>query len=263
MPNSTTAIHPSGKLSITFTEEGHEYNDSYDRIYCSVTTLIHRNFPPFNAPAAAAAKSAKTGIPAEQYIADWQATANRATADGTRAHENCERQILGRFTEMHQPRDDAERLRFRAAWNAVEQLRAAYTRLEPEKLVFSPRFGLAGSIDCLAYAADGTFAIYDWKFIRELKTAAFGGRTGITYATQDIPDCNFYHYALQLNIYEQILKIEGYIDQSATVAKFLNVYDAGSHAFQTHQLPNMERTVFMLLAFKAAGDDNTQPPIPF
>lgn len=254
MPGSTTAEHPSGKRTIVFTEANHSYVDDLNQEYTSVTRIIHGAFPPFNAQEAAAMKSAKTGVPAEEYLREWDRIRDTASENGTRTHENCERQILGRIGEMHQPRDEEERLRFRAAWYAVEELRAKYQKIKPEKLVFSPRFLAAGSIDMLCRIDDMHFEIGDWKFVRALNMQSFGGRTGNHPATLALPDCNFYHYALQLNIYKMILKLEGYVPMTADVRHYLMRYDPERHAFARIDLPDLSLPAVMLLAYNVTID---------
>ena len=115
MPGDTKAKHPRG-LGITFTEEDHSYVDEYGVEYTSGTTLVHRGFEAFDAQKAAEAKSAKTGVPASEYLREWDAKREEASRNGTRMHENCENQILGRYDKLHAPQDDAERVEFRAAW---------------------------------------------------------------------------------------------------------------------------------------------------
>jgi ATP-dependent exoDNAse (exonuclease V) beta subunit len=255
MPNSTHAMHPTGRLGITFTEEDHSYIDDFGIEYTSGTTLVHGAFEPFDAPKAAAAKSARTGVPAAEYIREWEDNRDCAADAGTRTHENCERQILGRYADMNQPRDDEERARFRAAWFEVERMKANFETLEPEKLVFSPRFRASGSIDLMARRRDGNYCMFDWKFIKELRREAFGNRTGIHLATRHLPDCNFCHYGLQLNIYEQILKVEGYIPPTAAVDKFLAVYNRRTQAFDFVRMPDFGREALLLMAWNATSDN--------
>lgn len=255
MPNSKHVIHPSGKLGITFTEDNHLYVDDFGMEYTSSTTLVHSAFEEFNAEKVAAVKSARTGIPAEHYVNEWKEYGEQRARIGTRTHENCERQILGRYSEMHQPEDDDERARFRAAWFEVEKLKENYLILEPEKLIFSPRFRIAGSIDLLGCRSDGSYSIIDWKFIKELKTTAFHNKTGIHLATRHIPDCNFYHYALQTNIYDQVLRVEGYIPARASVDKWLCVYDFTQRKFDFIRMPDLAHEALLLMAFNATGDN--------
>lgn len=259
MPSNTRSMHPSGKVGITFTEADHLYVDDFGMEYTSTTTLIHSAFEEFDGPRIAAAKSIKTGVPAEQYLAEWEENRNRAATEGTRLHENCERQILGRYPDMHQSADDAERLRFRAAWQEVEKIKSAFIKLEPEKIIFSPRFRVAGSIDLLARRADGNYCIFDWKVVKELKREGFQGRRGVCFATQRLPDCNFYHYALQLAIYELILKIEGYIPMSAGIDRWLLVYRPDG-TFEPVRLPELTYEAMAMLAFNISHDGLEEIP---
>lgn len=257
MPANTVATHPKG-LQITFTEADHLYLDENQIDYVSATTLIRNAFEKFDAPRIANRKSAKTGVPVEQYIAEWKANGERAARQGTRMHENCEMQILNRISEMHQPTDEEERNRFRAAWFEVEKIKGAFQSLHPELIVFSPRFRVAGSIDLLAKRAEGEYCIIDWKAIKELKTEAFGGRTGNHVATAHLPDCNYYHYSLQLSIYENILKLEGYIPLTAKVDRLLNVYTDA--AFDSVHCQDLTKEALILMAWNVTDAGLTNIP---
>ena len=254
MPNDKTAPHPSGGyLNITFQELGHLYTDSFGNEYTSSTELVHSAFEPFDAEKTAAAKSARTGVPAQQYIQEWNRNRDDASSAGTRLHENCERQILGRFPEMHRPADDAERLEFRAAWNEVEKIKSAgFLSLEPEKLIFSPRFRVAGSIDLLVKKAPAHYLILDWKRVKAIKYSGFRNRTGTHPATMHLQDCNFIHYSLQLSIYEQILRLERYIEPFAKVEKWLNVYRPGG-TFDHVQCADLPYESLLLMSFNSTA----------
>ena len=255
MPHDVKAVHPSGKLEISFREDEHLYTDSYGVEYTSVTTLIHEAFPAFDAAAAAEKKSLKTGIPAEQYIEEWKAYGEMCAERGTRTHENCENQILGKYDALHTPVDEDERLRFRAAWYEVEELKNIYAEIKPEFLVFSPRFRVAGSIDMFCRKAGNRYALGDWKFVKELRRKSFGGRNGISKATELIPDCNFFHYALQLNIYWMMLQIEGYVPAGSEVELFLKKYNFERKCFEHVNLPILPVPALMLLAYNVTSDN--------
>ena len=238
MPGDTKAKHPRG-LGITFTEEDHSYVDEYGVEYTSGTTLVHRGFEEFDAQRAAEAKSAKTGVPASEYLREWDAKREEASRKGTRMHENCENQILGRYDKLHVPHDDAEREEFRAAWGEVERIRAGgFERLEPEKIIFSPRFRVSGSIDLLCSRGN----------------EGFRGKTGTHIATRHLADCNFVHYSLQLSIYEQILRLEGYIEPGAEVDKWLNVYCGSKGAFEHVHCADLRWEALALMAWNITCD---------
>lgn len=155
MPGDTKAKHPRG-LGITFTEEDHSYVDEYGVEYTSGTTLVHRGFEEFDAQRAAEAKSAKTGVPASEYLREWDAKREEASRNGTRMHENCENQILGRYDKLHAPQDDAERVEFRAAWGEVERIRGADLRgWSRRRLSFRRGSGYRGALTCSVRAAEG------------------------------------------------------------------------------------------------------------
>jgi len=52
--------------------------------------------------------------------------------------------------------------------------------------------------------SDGTFVIYDWKRSKEIKTSN-DWETGYGPASH-LPNCNYWHYTLQLNVYKWFLE---------------------------------------------------------
>jgi hypothetical protein len=247
MPGNTTAMHPN-TMQITFTESDHSYVDNLGMDYTSVTTLIHKAFPVFDAEKIAARKAAKDGGTAQSYLDLWEKNRNRAALEGTRMHENCEHQILGQYDKMHKPANQDERLRFAAAWNEVECLQTSQPlSIEPEKIVFSPIYNIAGSIDLLIQRQDGTYIIADWKVVKELKRQGFNNEMGTAFATRNLHHCNWSHYALQLSIYHVILKLEGYIPESADVEHWLFIYDREEHTIKHEKLPILEASAALLL----------------
>jgi ATP-dependent exoDNAse (exonuclease V) beta subunit len=73
-----------------------------------------------------------------------------------------------------------------------------------EWLVFKESIKLAGSIDMLYKKPDGTYTIYDWKRAKEIKfTNTF---QNMSPPLENLPDTNYWHYSLQLNIYRKILE---------------------------------------------------------
>ena len=68
---------------------------------------------------------------------------------------------------------------------------------------------LAGSLDMLYELEDGTYFIADWKRSKEINTThkyekypKFSSIEGL----ESIPDTNYWHYAIQLNLYRMILQ---------------------------------------------------------
>ncbi len=253
MPGDGFSFHPICRdLRLNFMEADHSYTDSWGRDYTSATRLIHDAFPPFDADAVASRLATEKGTEKEAILQEWQERARL----GTRAHENCEHQILGNFAALHTPETEEERDRFAAAWNAVEEIKAAgFTAMEPEKLIFSPRFRISGSIDLFAEHPDGWYMLLDWKYIRKLREKAYNGETGTIPPTAHLQNCNAVHYSLQLNIYELILKQEGYIQRDAEVQKILNIYDGEKKSFRQFHVPDMAYTALELAVYNVTGDN--------
>ena len=53
---------------------------------------------------------------------------------------------------------------------------------------------------------DGTLQIYDWKRCKEISKTNSWNKFAITECIDYLPDCNYWHYCLQLNIYKYILE---------------------------------------------------------
>ena len=64
---------------------------------------------------------------------------------------------------------------------------------------------MAGQPDCLCRAPDGSYIVWDWKRCAQIKTDA---RRQMQPPLDHLPDCNWFHYCLQLNLYAYMLESE-------------------------------------------------------
>ena len=53
---------------------------------------------------------------------------------------------------------------------------------------------------------DGTLSIYDWKRAKEIVKISAYNKFALSEAICHLPDTNYWHYALQLNMYKYILE---------------------------------------------------------
>ena len=60
----------------------------------------------------------------------------------------------------------------------------------------------------------GKYELLDWKTSKNINTRSFGGKVGINAITEDLLDCNFNHYSLQLSFYRYLLEEKYGIDIS-------------------------------------------------
>jgi len=62
-------------------------------------------------------------------------------------------------------------------------------------------------IDLLIFdPEDNKYTLVDWKTNKKINIKSYRGKTGILPATENVEDCNFNHYALQLSLYRYILE---------------------------------------------------------
>lgn len=243
MPGNKSVLHPNKKIKITFTENDHKYIDSKNNSYISVTTIIGEAFEKFDSVKIAKQICEKRGKTWQELVKEWEDAGKAATTLGTRVHENCEYQINGEFDKMHTSSSTNvyEQILFNLAYKEVNKLLLDKNilKLETEKLIFSPTLKIAGSIDLFVTYKNGTYGIFDWKILSKgLSQFGFNNKCGILNATKNIPDSNYWHYALQLQIYELLLKVENYIPNDAVVTRTLNVFTDGK--FSQHEMPELK-----------------------
>ena len=84
-----------------------------------------------------------------------------------------------------------------------------------ELCIFHCGLRLAGQIDALFLDKDSKLVIVDWKRIRELKYE--NPHASLLYPLDNLPDTNYWAYALQLNLYRHILETEYDLDVSRMI----------------------------------------------
>ena len=102
----------------------------------------------------------------------------------------------------------------------LKQIKKLYVS-KPEFIVFSERLRLAGTIDVLAKRKIqlGVY-LFDWKTNKKI-VKANKYRKYAKFPIEHLPDNNYTKYALQLNLYEYLLKYENYIPKNVEVKKGL------------------------------------------
>jgi len=212
LPWQTLAVkhrHPRD-MCIEFDEPTHRYtvNGVNDR-WISCTGFLHDFFPHFD-PDATIKKmmngknwinSKYYGMTAEQIKAQWSASGKDASESGTAMHLGIEM--------FHNGADPEPSVKESIEWKYFQNYwREHGDDLEPYRTeweVWSEEHKLAGSIDMIyRKKSDGTFVIYDWKRSKEIKTSN-DWETGYGPVSH-LPNCNYWHYTLQLNVYKWFLE---------------------------------------------------------
>lgn len=207
-----------------FYEEPHIYtyvedDGSETQVGISVTTLGGQYEQEFDEDRVATFKSKKDGIPKEDLIAMWHFDRDFACCKGTHTHAYNE--FLWRGGELYDYDKEAVIDEFgydviAPVWDKLKKICESFykkfkDRLIPiglEQIVGSRDYDIAGAIDFLAYSKKlDTIIIIDYKTNKKIEFESYKDKK-MLYPLNHIPDCNYYHYCLQLAIYKFILEYE-------------------------------------------------------
>jgi hypothetical protein len=197
--------------SIVFDEPTHVYTvNGSSKGVISCTKFLHEFFPHFDSDAVIdgmikrGLKGEYVGMTKQQIKDKWAASGEESSSKGTALHLAIE-QFLHGHPELIEPSilTTPEWQYFKNFWAQHGHDLVPY-RSEWE--VWAEEYKLAGSIDMIFYRpSDDSYVIYDWKRSKEIKKEAFGNSKGFGPVAH-LPDCNYWHYTLQLNVYRWFLE---------------------------------------------------------
>jgi len=269
---------------IQFEEESHTYTiDGVKKGWTSCTGFLHNFFGHFDADAVIAKMMASPnwitkpyyGMTAEQIKKQWADKGAASSAAGTRMHLDIEHfynalpvapkdqpltseEDYTRVLEVDKwlPNISDEWTYFR---NYHADIGSKFAPFRTEWLVFDEEFRVAGSVDMVYMKPDGTLAIYDWKRAESIKEDN-KWQSGLG-PVDHLPDTNYWHYSLQLNVYRYIIqKYYGF-----TVSELaLVILHPINPTYKVMKLNLMDEEVAgMMAARKAAldipGNDGSKP----
>lgn len=199
-------------MSIVFDDKDHSYksiNPEEQIQWISVTTLVSNFKKPFDAEKVAkkvskAKRSKWFGIEPEKIQEIWNQESERAMTLGTYYHNQREADICS-FASM-----EREGIPIPVVSPIMKDgLKVAPSQklqdgIYPEHLVYLKSAGICGQSD-LVEVVNGKINIIDYKTNKEIKMESYTNWEGISekmgHPVNNLDDCNFYHYALQLSIY--------------------------------------------------------------
>jgi len=118
-------------------------------------------------------------------------------------------------------------------------------------MVFYEELRLSGSIDMIFENPDGTLQIYDWKRCKDIVNESGFGKYSKTACINHLPDTNFWHYALQLNMYKVILEHK-YGKQVTGLYLVCLHPDNAYKSYERIQVPVLEKEMKDLLELRLA-----------
>jgi len=265
--------HPRD-VNILFYEPTHTYTITTDIVskYTSVTTFIHSHFSHFDADAIIEKmKKGRNWNSSNKYwgktdleIKDgWVQNANIASGQGTLMHFGIECFMNQKLEEeedythenllkIHNKNIQNCTLPINSSveWNYFIQFIKLFPDFKPyrtEWTIYNEDLKLSGSIDMVYENPDGSLNIYDWKRAKEIvKTNPFK-KYSTTECIDDLPDTNFWHYSLQLNIYKALLELKyNKIVKDLYLVKLHP--DNKSNTFELYKCANLQKEVGLLFS---------------
>jgi len=206
--------HHEKDENIVFDESNHIYtilNDEKSK-YTSVTTVVHSHFPKFDSTEIINKMfNGKNWNPSNKYWGksmddiknEWAENAKRVSTLGTELHYNIECFM----NQEVEPNDGFHVVR--EEWDYFLNFVKDNPKLKPyrtEWMIYDEDLKIAGSIDMVYENEDGTLKIYDWKRCKDIVKVNNFNKYALTECINHLPDTNFWHYSLQLNIYKAILE---------------------------------------------------------
>ena len=193
--------------SIIFYKEPHEYRVNGKKMSKSVTSLVHDCFPQFDEEKISKMlfdrhfnnkKSDYFQMSQNSILQKWEKNKVEACDAGTFLHETIEYY----YNDCEHHNNTIEFGYFKKFQNDFKHLTAYRTEWE----IFYEEKGVAGSVDMVFKNEDGSFSIYDWKRSKKIEKS---NRFEFGFNDFDhLPNSNFWHYTLQLNIYKYILELK-------------------------------------------------------
>lgn len=248
--------NPKGSV-IFFNEDDHKYYDKNKNYYNSTTRIIHSLFPKFEKEKMAYLTGRKqlmkengysdvSEVPVplcmqrrNQLMEDWDENKERSCDIGNAIHRYAECRLLNIPNDYKRIFSDNDRIDklIKVLDPFIDNLLKEYDVLYTEKIIFTPYAKLAGTVDIIMQnKKSGNKAIFDWKTnAKGIKTKDSYGKKGLLFLDH-IENSNYFHYALQLNIYRWILNNEGYGDYSKCE---MGLFHINTRKVNGHMLPFM------------------------
>lgn len=190
---------------IKFYEKDHIYVSDAGEKWTSVTTLLSKFEPEKDWDAIAAKYAKKNNLKKQDVLDQWKYESDKSIFRGNKYHASREEELSACDTYNDLP------IIKPTIVNGVKfsQNQRLTPGVYPELLVFLKSKKISGQADYVEVTADNIVNISDYKTNKELKLSGYVNWEGIEEKmlapVNHLPNCNFWKYALQINIYMYII----------------------------------------------------------
>lgn len=227
---------------IKFYEKYHIYEYKGEKVKNSVTQFISKFFEKFDSEKVVEGILSRPNylrgkykdLTKQEILDMWEYKRNNSCEEGTKVHKSVEDFILTGKKYDGQA--------FLNAHNYIqEQLKNGFILCEPEKILYLKEKDLAGQCDCVLYHKEKDyFKLVDWKNCEQIKKKGFKGKKALK-PIENLEDCNFVKYSLQLNIYKYIANSENYKEAFQGKVKEMEIVNIHKNldSYKTYKVNNM------------------------
>lgn len=148
------------------------------------------------------------GMTKEEIKKQWEDKGKKAAEDGTAMHYSIEcyynKEDLSEDENQKYLLENEEYQQFMKFEQDFGVSTSGMKPYRTEWLVYHEDLKIKGIIDMVYENDDGTLSIYDWKRVKNLQK--FNKWQSAKEPVNHVPDSNYWHYCLQLNVYKKILE---------------------------------------------------------
>ena len=241
--------HPSGN-HLLFNKNRHTYfmdNNRY-KIFTSGTTFISKFFPKFDLETISENYAKKYKMDQKEVKTQWKLKSDDALLLGNLCHDYMDALLKG--DKLPKPITKKHKACFGVSKSLLKHLFKDHEYIFSEFGIASPNWKIAGMIDC-AFRKDSTLVLVDWKTSRLInKINTF--QTGFT-PIEHLDDCNFNHYALQLNLYRAIIEETDYIKSWFPWIKEVKmiIFHIQKDQWTPYKIPNMNYEIKRMIKHRS------------
>ena len=180
------------------------------------------------------------GMTRDEIKEQWDKIKEKALKEGTRLHFSIECFYNSIYIEDKSIEYGYFLKFYKLHWSMISY--------RTEWRIYDEELKIAGSIDMIFKNLDGTLEMYDWKRSKEIKMEN-KWQSAKTECIKHLPDCNYWHYVLQLNTYREIIERNyGMKVTGMYIVCFHPDYD--NYSFKKYKIVDMRKEVQALFELR-------------